>query len=71
VVWTVPTQNEINGIFVVDVMEPFTANNPMPTYYKADSSILNSPDAILTAKKSFSYFATLSIQPVCSANGLG
>ena len=47
VVLTVPTQNEINGILAVDVQDPLSPG----TYYKAGTSILNSPDASPIAKK--------------------
>ena len=58
VVLTVPTQNEINGILAVDVQDPFKPG----TYYKAGTSILNSPDASPTAKQILSFFNNLPAQ---------
>jgi len=62
VVLTVPTQDEINGILKVDVVDPFTLNNATPTYYKAGTSILNSPHASPIAKQMLSYFSKLPAQ---------
>ncbi len=62
VVLTVPTQNEINGILAVDVMDPYTVNKSTPTYYKAGASILNSPDASPIARQILSFFAKLPAQ---------
>ena len=58
VVLTVPTQNEINGILAVDVQDPFKPG----TYYKAGTSILNSPDASPIAKQILSFFGKLPSQ---------
>ena len=58
VVLTVPTQNEINGILAVDVQDPFKPG----TYYKAGTSILNSPDASPIAKKILSFYNQLPAQ---------
>ena len=58
VVLTVPTQNEINGILAVDVQDPFKPG----TYYKAGTSILNSPDASPTAKQILGFFNDLPAQ---------
>ncbi len=58
VVLTVPTQNEINGILAVDVQDPYRPG----TFYKAGTSILNSPDASPTAKKILSFFNELPAQ---------
>ena len=62
VVLTVPTENEINGILAVDVMDPFTANSATPTYLKAGTSILNSPDASPISKQILSFFGKLPSQ---------
>jgi hypothetical protein len=62
VVLTVPTQDEINGILKVDVMDPLTVNNATPTYYKAGTSILNSPDASPISKQILGYFKQLPSQ---------
>jgi outer membrane receptor protein involved in Fe transport len=62
VVFTVPTQDEINGILKVDVMDPFTASNTTPTYYKAGTSILNSPNASAISKKILGFFSALPSQ---------
>jgi hypothetical protein len=62
VVLTVPTENEINGILAVDVMDPFTASNAKPTVIKAGQSVLNSPDASPTAKQILSFFSKLPAQ---------
>ena len=62
VVLTVPTQDEINGILKVDVMDPVTANNATPTYYKAGTSILNSLDASPISKQILGYFKQLPSQ---------
>src|SRR6266567_3924788 len=62
VVLTVPTQDEINGILKVDVMDPLTANNPTPTYYKAGTSILNSPDASPISKQILGFWKNLPSQ---------
>ncbi len=63
VVLTVPTQNEINGILAVDVQDPYKPG----TYYKAGTSILNSPDASPIAKQILGFFNDLpsycQIQP--------
>ena len=58
VVLTVPTQNEINGILAVDVQDPYKPG----TYYKAGTSILNSPDASPTAKQILGFFNDLPAQ---------
>ena len=58
VVLTVPTQNEINGILAVDVQDPFSPG----TYYKAGTSILNSPHASPIAKKILGFFSNLPAQ---------
>jgi len=58
VVLTVPTQNEINGILAVDVQDPFKPG----TYYKAGTSILNSPDASPIAKQILGFFGKLPSQ---------
>ena len=58
VVLTVPTQNEINGILAVDVQDPFKPG----TYYKAGTSILNSPDASPISKQILSFFGKLPLQ---------
>ncbi len=58
VVLTVPTQNEINGILAVDVQDPFSPG----TYYKAGTSILNTPHASPLAKQILSYFSKLPAQ---------
>jgi hypothetical protein len=62
VVLTVPTENEINGILAVDVMDPYTASNAAPTVIKAGTSVLNSPDASPTAKQILSFFSKLPSQ---------
>src|SRR5246127_1262490 len=58
VVLTVPTQDEINGILKVDVQDPFKPG----TYYKAGTSILNSPDASPISKQILGYFKQLPSQ---------
>jgi hypothetical protein len=58
VVLTVPTQNEINGILAVDVQDPFKPG----TYYKAGTSILNSPDISPVSKQILSFFNDLPAQ---------
>ena len=58
VVLTVPTQNEINGILAVDVQDPYKPG----TYYKAGTSVLNSPDASPTAKQILGFFNDLPAQ---------
>ncbi len=58
VVLTVPTQNEINGILAVDVQDPFQPG----TYYKAGTSILNSPNASPISKQILSFFNGLPPQ---------
>jgi outer membrane receptor protein involved in Fe transport len=58
VVLTVPTQNEINGILAVDVQDPFKPG----TYYKAGTSILNSPNASPIAKQVLAYYSKLPAQ---------
>ncbi len=62
VVLTVPTQDEINGILKVDVQDPYTAGTANPVYYKAGTSILNSPDASPIAKQILSFFKNLPAQ---------
>jgi hypothetical protein len=58
VVLTVPTQNEINGVLAVDVQDPFSPG----TYYKAGTSILNSPHASPISKQILSFFGKLPAQ---------
>ena len=58
VVLTVPTQNEINGILAVDVQNPYQPG----TYYKAGTSILNSPNVSPIAKQVVSLFSQLPSQ---------
>ncbi len=58
VVLTVPTQNEINGILAVDVQDPSSPG----TYYKAGTSILNSPNASPIAKQILGFFNNLPTQ---------
>jgi Carboxypeptidase regulatory-like domain/TonB-dependent Receptor Plug Domain len=58
VVLTVPTQNEINGILAVDVQDPFSPG----TYYKAGTSILNSPNISPISKQILGFFADLPAQ---------
>ncbi len=58
VVLTVPTQDEINGILKVDVQDPFQPG----TYYKAGTSILNSPDAGPISKQILSFWKNLPSQ---------
>jgi hypothetical protein len=58
VVLTVPTQNEINGILAVDVQDPYKSG----TYYKAGTSILNSPDISPIAKQVVGLFSQLPSQ---------
>jgi outer membrane receptor protein involved in Fe transport len=58
VVLTVPTQNEINGILAVDVQNPFSPG----TYYKAGTSILNSPNASPISKQILGFFNDLPSQ---------
>jgi hypothetical protein len=62
VVLTVPTEDEINGILKVDVMDPLTTNNATPTYYKAGTSILNSPDLSPISKQILGFFKQLPSQ---------
>jgi len=58
VVLTVPTQNEVNGILAVDVQDPFSPG----TYYKAGTSILNSPNASPISKQILGFFNDLPSQ---------
>jgi hypothetical protein len=58
VVLTVPTQDEINGILKVDVQDPFQPG----TYYKAGTSILNSPDASPISKQILGFWNSLPSQ---------
>jgi outer membrane receptor protein involved in Fe transport len=58
VVLTVPTQNEINGILAVDVQDPFSPG----TYYKAGTSILNSPNISPISKQILGFFNDLPSQ---------
>ena len=58
VVLTVPTQDEINGILKVDVQDPLKPG----TYYKAGTSILNSPDVSPISKQILGYFKQLPSQ---------
>lgn len=58
VVLTVPTQDEINGILKVDVQDPFKPG----TYYKAGTSILNSPDASPISKQILAFWKALPAQ---------
>ncbi len=58
VVLTVPTQDEINGILKVDVQDPKSPG----TYYKAGTSILNSPDVSPISKQILGYFNQLPSQ---------
>jgi len=58
VVLTVPTQDEINGILKVDVQDPFSPG----TYYKAGTSILNTPHASPISKQILSFFNKLPSQ---------
>jgi hypothetical protein len=58
VVLTVPTENEINGILAVDVQDPYSPG----TYYKAGTSILNSPNASPIAKEVLAYYSQLPSQ---------
>ena len=58
VVLTVPTQNEINGILAVDVQDPFSPG----TYYKAGTSILNSPDISPISRQILGFFNDLPSQ---------
>jgi outer membrane receptor protein involved in Fe transport len=58
VVLTVPTQNEINGILAVDVQNPFSPG----TYYKAGTSILNSPNISPISKQILGFFNDLPSQ---------
>ena len=67
VVLTVPTQNEINGILAVDVQDPFKPG----TYYKAGTSILNSPDASPIAKQILGFFKNLPAQCQIAAGATG
>jgi Carboxypeptidase regulatory-like domain/TonB dependent receptor/TonB-dependent Receptor Plug Domain len=67
VVLTVPTQNEINGILAVDVQDPF---NP-GTYYKAGTSILNSPDASPISKQVLGFWGELPPQCVAAPGSPG
>ena len=55
VVLTVPTQNELKGILAVDVQDPYKPG----TYYKAGTSIVNSPDASPIAKQILGFFSKL------------
>ncbi len=57
-VLTVPTQNEIGGILAVDVQDPYSPG----TYYKAGTSILNSPDASPVAKQILALYSQLPSQ---------
>jgi hypothetical protein len=67
VVLTVPTENEINGILAVDVQDPFSPG----TYYKAGTSILNSPNASPIAKQILSFFSDLPAQCQIAAGAAG
>ena len=67
VVLTVPTQNEINGILAVDVQDPFRPG----TYYKAGTSILNSPDASPIAKQILGFFKDLPSQCQIAPGSVG
>jgi len=67
VVLTVPTQNEINGILAVDVQDPFKPG----TFYKAGTSILNSPDASPIAKQVLAYYSKLPAQCQIAAGTAG
>jgi hypothetical protein len=58
VVLTVPTQDEINGILKVDVQDPFKPG----TYYKAGTSILNSPDVSPISKQILGFWNNLPSQ---------
>jgi hypothetical protein len=58
VVLTVPTQNEINGILAVDVQDPFKPG----TYYKAGTSILNSPDISPISRQILGFWGQLPTQ---------
>jgi hypothetical protein len=58
VVLTVPTENEINGILAVDVQDPFKPG----TFYKAGTSILNSPDVSPISKQVLGYWGELPSQ---------
>ena len=58
VVLTVPTQNQINGILAVDVQDPLKPG----TYYKAGTSLLNSPDASPISKQILGFFNQLPTQ---------
>jgi hypothetical protein len=67
VVLTVPTQNEINGILAVDVQDPFSPG----TYYKAGTSILNSPDASPIGKQILGLFSQLPTQCQIAPGSVG
>jgi Carboxypeptidase regulatory-like domain/TonB-dependent Receptor Plug Domain len=67
VVLTVPTQNEINGILAVDVQDPFQPG----TFYKAGTSILNSPNASPIAKQVLSFYSQLPSQCVIAPGSPG
>ncbi len=67
VVLTVPTQNEINGILAVDVQDPFSPG----TYYKAGTSILNSPDASPISKQILGFWGKLPSQCVAAPGSPG
>jgi hypothetical protein len=58
VVLTVPTQNQINGILAVDVQDPFKPG----TYYKAGTSLLNSPDISPISKQILGFWGKLPAQ---------
>ena len=58
VVLTVPTQNEINGILAVDVQNPYKPG----VYYKAGTSILNSPDVSPISKQILGFWSKLPSQ---------
>jgi outer membrane receptor protein involved in Fe transport len=67
VVLTVPTQNEINGILAVDVQDPFSPG----TYYKAGTSILNSPNASPISKQILGFFSDLPSQCQVAPGSVG
>jgi hypothetical protein len=80
VVFTVPTENEIgivsgtasspNPVLAVDVMNPLTANNPTPTYYKAGTPI---PTSAINpvSKQILGFFAQLPSQCLIAPGSTG
>jgi hypothetical protein len=67
VVLTVPTQNEINGILAVDVQNPYKPG----TYYKAGTSILNSPDVSPISRQILGFWSQLPVQCQTAPGSVG